>query len=333
MWLMSLLSDISSTDGDAISPLMLGRNKDVDYFDLDSHSHHRSHHLKRRLRGRGNSSASPGSSHHGLDGTADLPFRSSENDSKLNGRRDHRPHMSAILDEVAAWVHEEKAKKKARKSKRKTKKSLRKKAQQKISDLHPSHDHSPLSRRSSESSDASDLNLEKLESIIHRGMRSSLDLSKSGSLPARASSTNLHRVGSRSQRTQRKGSILKPADTEAQEEEIYVPGCDAILDNSKTFAHSIGAASDEACGEKFPDGSGRDAWQQFKHEIVRLAHTLRLKGWRHVPLERSYEISVERLSGALTNSVYVVAPPDNIVIARESEDPQRQNSSGRRQPT
>jgi choline kinase len=56
----------------------------------------------------------------------------------------------------------------------------------------------------------------------------------------------------------------------------------------------------------------KDAWATFKYEIVRLAHTLKLKGWRRMPLERSKEISVERLSGALTNAVYVVSPPANL---------------------
>jgi choline kinase len=53
----------------------------------------------------------------------------------------------------------------------------------------------------------------------------------------------------------------------------------------------------------------RKAWSNFKSEILRLAHTLRLKGWRSIPLENSDDIDVERLSGALTNAVYVISPP------------------------
>ena len=56
----------------------------------------------------------------------------------------------------------------------------------------------------------------------------------------------------------------------------------------------------------------RKAWVSFKNEIIRLAHTLRLKGWRRVALDSGESISVERLSGALTNAVYVVSPPDDL---------------------
>ena len=55
-----------------------------------------------------------------------------------------------------------------------------------------------------------------------------------------------------------------------------------------------------------------EAWVTFKNEIVRLAHTLRLKGWRRVPLDGGADIEVERLSGALTNAVYVVSPPKRL---------------------
>jgi choline kinase len=56
----------------------------------------------------------------------------------------------------------------------------------------------------------------------------------------------------------------------------------------------------------------KEGWINFKNEIVRLAHTLRLKGWRRIPLDCGADIEVERLSGALTNAVYVVSPPKNL---------------------
>lgn len=59
----------------------------------------------------------------------------------------------------------------------------------------------------------------------------------------------------------------------------------------------------------------KETWLRFKNEIVRLAHTLKLKGWRQVPLDRGGDIEVERLSGALTNAVYVVKPPTNLPLA------------------
>jgi choline kinase len=62
----------------------------------------------------------------------------------------------------------------------------------------------------------------------------------------------------------------------------------------------------------------RKAWLVFKNEVIRLTHTLRLKGWRRVPLDSGDTISVERLSGALTNAVYVVTPSEEIMDKTES---------------
>ena len=62
-----------------------------------------------------------------------------------------------------------------------------------------------------------------------------------------------------------------------------------------------------------------------KKEIVRLAQTLRLKGWRQVPIEYGGEIEVERLSGALTNAVYVVSPPK--VLPQTPLDPHDSSAS------
>lgn len=46
---------------------------------------------------------------------------------------------------------------------------------------------------------------------------------------------------------------------------------------------------------------------EFKCQVLKLAHTLRCKGWRRVALDRYKEISVERISGALTNVVSLSA--------------------------
>lgn len=62
----------------------------------------------------------------------------------------------------------------------------------------------------------------------------------------------------------------------------------------------------------------RAAWVTFKNDIIRIAHTLRIKGWRRVPLDSGDSIEVERLSGALTNAVYVVSPPKD--LANNEED-------------
>lgn len=92
-----------------------------------------------------------------------------------------------------------------------------------------------------------------------------------------------------------------------------VPSVDAVLDNSKTlsFTAKVPSQEDDAAMQARRSKDVKH-WIAFKSEILRLAHTLKLKGWRRVPMELSSEIDVSRLSGALTNAVYVVSPPKNL---------------------
>jgi choline kinase len=72
-----------------------------------------------------------------------------------------------------------------------------------------------------------------------------------------------------------------PSDTEyASDGEALVPACEEWLKTSEEI--------------------GMD---EFKLEVLKLAHTLRCKGWRRVDLRRSKEVGIERISGALTNAV------------------------------
>jgi choline kinase len=106
------------------------------------------------------------------------------------------------------------------------------------------------------------------------------------------------------------------SDTEYQDGDVVVPSCDVVLDNSKTMSYSGGTADSASTTVTLSTSKRaekeRKAWLVFKCEIVKLAHTLRLKGWRRVPLDRGGDIEVERLSGALTNAVYVVSPPKDL---------------------
>lgn len=92
------------------------------------------------------------------------------------------------------------------------------------------------------------------------------------------------------------------------------PGVEAFLDNTKTLAYTGGAAVEEITDSSASVKQAKDAeaWVVFKSEIVRIVHTLQLKGWRRVPADLAPEIEVVRLSGALTNAVYVVEPPKNL---------------------
>ncbi|EOD47241.1 Choline/ethanolamine kinase [Neofusicoccum parvum] len=127
-----------------------------------------------------------------------------------------------------------------------------------------------------------------------------------------------HRIGRKLRRQSTAGS----SDTEYQDGDVLVPSCDVILDNSRTLAYSGGGADeddDDALTPGTKKTKEKQAWATFKYEIVRLAHTLRLKGWRRIPMDRSCDIEVERLSGALTNAVYVVSPPKDLP-PKEGED-------------
>jgi choline kinase len=101
-----------------------------------------------------------------------------------------------------------------------------------------------------------------------------------------------------------------------------VPSCEAVLDNSKTMAYTVESPELEPFTAKSQKKARKEkeAWDSFKFEILRIVHTLRLKGWRRVPMELSEHIDVQRLSGALTNAVYVVFPPKDLPSHEEGVD-------------
>jgi choline kinase len=102
--------------------------------------------------------------------------------------------------------------------------------------------------------------------------------------------------------------------------EPATPSVDAVLDNTKTLSYTGGSAeSDNGDTASIRKAKDREAWVVFKSEILRLTHTLQLKGWRKLPMDLAAEIDVERLSGALTNAVYKVIPPQNIPPPRAED--------------
>ncbi len=115
------------------------------------------------------------------------------------------------------------------------------------------------------------------------------------------------------------------ASSDTDHGESLVPTCEVFLDNTKTLLYAGGAADDESRPNFGRSLSTRekDAWKVFKYEILRLAHTLKLKGWRRVTLESSDSIGVERLSGALTNAVYEVTPPRHLPEEVNADLPRR----------
>ncbi|KAL8964577.1 MAG: hypothetical protein Q9183_004355, partial [Haloplaca sp. 2 TL-2023] len=271
--------------------------------------------------------------------------RASLGSKRLSGRPSSKAsttslHSTASLDsgtdtaptEVKDWLHQEKAKKSKRKSRLpggpKNKASATGLVKSGVD--HGSH----RRRRSSESSDGAEA-LEQLEKIL--GTKLQLDTdgepiagSRKASMPSRKGSVGIvpppdeegespvspRKTSIASKRGSIKRLLRKKStvssDTDYQDYEKRVPSVEVTLDNTKTMSYTGGAASSQvSLVGSSKKAKEADAWNYFKNEIVRLTHTLRLKGWRQVPLEGA-DIGVERLSGALTNAVYVVSPPKDL---------------------
>ncbi|OAF63247.1 hypothetical protein VC83_00002 [Pseudogymnoascus destructans] len=158
-------------------------------------------------------------------------------------------------------------------------------------------------RRESQDSCLSTISLEDLQSILEDSKV------KSTYRPNPESPVIRPRRPSYSSRkyTSRRYSVNASSDTEYFDGDVIVPSCDVVLDNSKTLSYASGTTTPTTSGRRADKEA--QVWVTFKSEILRLAHTLRLKGWRRVPLDSGADLEVERLSGALTNAVYVVSPP------------------------
>ena len=292
--------------------MMVGKNKDLEDFSLDrANPMQRSARLGRRLSGRvepisGGAVLRPST----VNGSEDIDSRVSDQPPQPYSS------MGDVFTQILGWIYEERRKKDARRRKQKTVASISKTFSglvEKISPGSATRNSEETVRRASDASDSS-LALEKLEAIIIQGKSLEADEKPK---PRRKSSTIPRRPSSF--RKLRSQSTVGSSDTEYQDDGgALVPSCEAVLDNTKTLMYpdSTDATAESQKGKVIDPqnaaSKNREAWTTFKFEIVRLAHTLRLKGWRQVPMEQSAEIDVERLSGALTNAVYVVSPPHDL---------------------
>ncbi|KAL4909903.1 hypothetical protein BDW74DRAFT_45457 [Aspergillus multicolor] len=117
-----------------------------------------------------------------------------------------------------------------------------------------------------------------------------------------------------------KGLRRGSASESDHELDPVTPGVDAVLDNSRTLSYTGGGVeSEDGDTASIKRAKDREAWVVFKSELLRLTHTLQLKGWRKIPMELATEIDVVRLSGALTNAVYKVTPPQSIPPPRAED--------------
>ncbi|KAH7316665.1 kinase-like domain-containing protein [Stachybotrys elegans] len=232
--------------------------------------------------------------------------RAADDPLHAHGHRHNRRqyYSEKLLAQVGEWLEREK--KKAASGKKRMSMHRKSRSPPEGQD-DPEH---PNGRKRSDSmaSDSSNVSLDRLQRILEDSM-ASLGLNSIPQYSSKAHRSR-HRIGGSHPSLHRTAS----SDTEYFDGDVIVPSCDAWLDNSKTLNYCGGAAdSDMNLPEtEAKSDKDRDAWINFKNEIIRIAHTLRLKGWRRVPLDSGNLISVERLSGALTNAVYVVTPPADL---------------------
>lgn len=194
---------------------------------------------------------------------------------------DRSAHSATVIDQVHAWLKREKTRHQTRKAKRQEARAAQ------------------HARRGSDVSDDGP-DLERLEQILKESFPFTRHYRRDSSSVKRPSIRRLlHRASP---------SIHPSSDTDYFDGEPAVPKVEAWLDNTQVHRRFDAVSTNDLT--VLESRSSEQAWAAFKYEIVRLTHTLRLKGWRRVPMERSGEIEVKRLSGALTNAVYVVTPPE-----------------------
>ncbi|KAF4977429.1 hypothetical protein FZEAL_6041 [Fusarium zealandicum] len=244
----------------------------------------------------------------------------------------HHSHRSQyysekLMAQVGDWLEHERNKAAGRRSKksrrRKSKSPPKGKAVEQSSGKEAEHsqgsdeEQNRRPRADSVDSESSDVSFDRLQRILEESM-AHLGLS---SVPNFSPKLTRPRARKTPSRTSMRGAS---SDTEYADGDAIVPSCDAWLDNSKTMSYGGGNASAEDLSSATSNTKAekeRENWSKFKNEILRISHTLRLKGWRRVPLGGGDKISVERLSGALTNAVYVVTPPADIDETESKRNP------------
>ena len=223
--------------------------------------------------------------------------------------------QESLLSQVAEWLHQEKSKRATRMGRSHGLSNAGQPSATPSISIESAEEMTHRMRRASEASEGS-LALEKLEQII-------ADYASAGKTKL---TDAMHGQGRRRAKMasvfkSKRASVPATSDTEYHDGDVMVPSADVYLDNSKTMAYTGGAIEQDGSSETVSKRTAKDRehWITFKKEIVRLTHTLRLKGWRRVPIENGGEIDVERLSGALTNAVYVVSPPKVLPEAKNAD--------------
>lgn len=298
---------------------MLGKSKYVDDFSLDRLPKQRSAKVGKRISGR----LSTPQMEATRTPVSDVTTQPESAQDDAQSRNQHHG-MGSMIDEVTAWLQVEKERRKARKAKLKARKSHA--THSTPGPNHTAESARPRRESSDSSSSAESAAFQKLETILGRST-SRVSLER---IPTHRLSTTLLRRPSSLRKLRRQSTVS--SDTEYELDQL-VPSCDVVLDNSKTLSYLSGAsASSLDLSTSRTVTRDRQYWLTFKYEILRLTHTLKFPGWRYVPMENSSEIDVERLSGALTNAVYVVSPPSVLPPRKVEESDGTQSQVPRKTP-
>lgn len=289
---------------------MIGKNKELDakdYLDLDKPSRQYTASISRkRLQGRPSIERLSSYKAQGNEGNQSLTSLLTE--SSVEG---HGHHHDNLLKQVSAWIKHERARRSARKAKRKNvNKDASLQEPTETADEDASQVLTTRPRSDSDSSQGS-VALDQLANILEKTLNINPADTKRRYSHVRKLSTGL----------KRHSAITVDSDYFDSVDQL-VPNCEAVLDNSKTMAYTMDNPEDAPKTEKSERKARKEkeAWDNFKFEILRIAHTLKLKGWRKVPMNLSDQMDVQRLSGALTNAVYVVSPPKELPSQEENRD-------------
>jgi len=296
---------------------MIAKHKELeqkDYLDLDRPSRHYPARISgKRLSGRPSieqmgSYKAQSQGGEPKDGNPSLDSLLSDSSNEVH----HHAHThERLAKHIHGWLKSERSRRASRKAKRKAAKDVR--HDEEPTDASKTHLDVPQSSRVRSDSDSSDgsVALDQLAGILEKTLNMTPVDAKRKVSHVRRMSIGLKRHSAISMDSDYFDSI-----------DQLVPSCDVVLDNSKTMAYSVDDADSEpeTEDEEKRRRKEKEAWTTFRYEILRLAHTLKLKGWRRVTTEQHDEIDVQRLSGALTNAVYVVSPPKDVKPSQERTD-------------
>ncbi|KAG0126439.1 kinase-like domain-containing protein [Tuber indicum] len=218
------------------------------------------------------SQKNPGGRHHAPSREQHMPS---------TGSVSSREQSASLAEQVKAWLRSEKQRQKDR---REGKRALHRALHGHCppGELVDSGDTPAPPDPDSSGDEETQNSLNQLEAIL-AGVQES-----SPTDPSRHQSTSSRRGSSGKSRT--RSLMGNASDTDyASEGEPVVRSCEVHLET----AEEVGI-------------------DEFRRQVLTLAHTLKCKGWRRVPLDRFRDISIERISGALTNTVYMVSPPQDI---------------------